>query len=96
MRVPAPKVHDVALEHPDNPIGVSYVLMEKLPGKSVRRSVATAEPRRKGMQQLADTSIGLHKCPFHKLGSLDSPGGLHIGTFARASEDQSSINRYVT
>lgn len=39
--VPAPKVHDFALEHPDNLVGVGFILMDKLPGKSLRWSIAT-------------------------------------------------------
>jgi len=83
--VPAPKVFDFALEHGDNPVGVGYILMEKLPGKSLRWSIATQKQRRKVMNQLADTFIELHKYPFGFLGSLDRPGDSHVGAFARES-----------
>ncbi|KAK3943295.1 hypothetical protein QBC46DRAFT_44597 [Diplogelasinospora grovesii] len=59
--------------------------MEKLPGKSLRWSIATEKQRRKVMSQLADTFIELHKYPFDLLGSLDRPGYSHVGAFARES-----------
>ncbi|KAL6850739.1 hypothetical protein ACO1O0_007864 [Amphichorda felina] len=83
--VPAPKVFDFALEHPDNTVGVGFILMEKLPGKSLKWSIASREQRRKVMNQLADTFVELQKYPFNLLGSLDSPGESHIGAFARES-----------
>lgn len=83
--VPAPKVFDFALEHADNAVGVGYILMEKLPGSSLRWSIATQDQRKKVMDQLADTFIQLRKYPFDLLGSLDRPGYSHIGAFARES-----------
>ncbi|KAJ0423286.1 hypothetical protein BJY00DRAFT_310416 [Aspergillus carlsbadensis] len=83
--VPAPKVHDFALEHPGNPVGVGFILMDKLPGRSLRWSLATPHQREKVMSQLADVFVELHKYPFNVLGSLDSPGGSQVGAFARES-----------
>ncbi|KPM35463.1 hypothetical protein AK830_g11091, partial [Neonectria ditissima] len=83
--VPDPEVYDFALDHPGNPVGVGFILMEKLPGKSLRWSVATQQQRKKVMDQLADTFVELHKYPFDLLGSLDSPGGTRVGAFARES-----------
>ncbi|KAF5021907.1 hypothetical protein F66182_6055 [Fusarium sp. NRRL 66182] len=83
--VPAPKVYDFALEHPENPVGVGFILMDKLPGKSLRWSVAAQEQKNKVMDQLADVFVELHKHPFDLLGSLDSPGSSHVGAFARES-----------
>lgn len=83
--VPTPKVYDFALEHSGNPVGVGFILMEKLPGKSLRWSITTREQRRKVMNQLADTFIELQKYPFNLLGSLDSPDTSHVGAFARES-----------
>ncbi|CAF3447655.1 unnamed protein product [Fusarium graminearum] len=37
------------------------------------------------MDQLADTFVEFQKYPFDLLGSLDSPGGSHVGAFARES-----------
>jgi hypothetical protein len=39
--VPTPQVYDFALEHPDNLVGVGFILIEKLPGKSLRWFLAT-------------------------------------------------------
>lgn len=83
--VPAPKVFDYVLDHADNPVGVGYILMEKLPGKSLRWALATQEQRRNVMGQIADVLIELHRCPFSLLGSLDCPGDSHVGAFARES-----------
>ena len=83
--VPAPKVYDYALEGPHNPVGVGFILFEKIPGKSLRWSVANQEQRTKVMDQLADAFIELSKHTFDRLGSLDTPGGSHVGAFARES-----------
>jgi len=83
--VPAPRVYDFALEHPGNPVGVGFILMEKLPGKSLRWSIATWQERKKVMSQLVETFVELHNYPFDLLGSLDTPGASHIGAFARES-----------
>ncbi|KAI1410391.1 hypothetical protein F5Y13DRAFT_202162 [Hypoxylon sp. FL1857] len=83
--VPTPKVHDFALDRPDNPVGVGYILMEKLHGKSLRWASATQEQRIKVMNQLADIFIELRKYRFDLFGSLDHPGDSHVGAFARES-----------
>ncbi|KAK1770869.1 hypothetical protein QBC33DRAFT_575839 [Phialemonium atrogriseum] len=79
------KVFDFALEQAGNPVGVGYILMEKLPGNSLRWAIATQEQRRKLMDQLADTFIELRRYPFNLFGSLDRPGDSHVGPFARES-----------
>lgn len=83
-RVPAPKVFDYGLQG-QTPIGAGYILMEKLPGKSLRWSLASPEQRRKVMTQLADIYIELESHPFNTMGSLDQPGTDHVGPFARES-----------
>ncbi|KAJ8127627.1 hypothetical protein O1611_g6006 [Lasiodiplodia mahajangana] len=83
--LPSPKVFGFSLEHADNPVGVGYILMEKLPGTSLRWGKETEHQRIKLMAQLADMFIELHKYPFNVLGSLDRPGDSHIGPFARES-----------
>ena len=80
--VPAPKVYDFALERPDNPVGVGFILMEKLPGRSLQWPDATELQKKKVMDQIADIFIELHKYPFHYLGSLNTPGTSQIGEFA--------------
>lgn len=84
-RVPAPKVFDFALGTAPNAIGAGYILMEKLPGSSLRWATATDAQRTKVMDQLADIFIDLHKHPFDLLGALDRPASPHVGSFARES-----------
>ncbi|KAL4893404.1 hypothetical protein BDV59DRAFT_178147 [Aspergillus ambiguus] len=82
--VPAPKVFDYGF-HGQNAIGTGYILMEKIPGNSLRWSRASPEQRRKVMTQLADIYIELESHPFDIMGSLDQPGTDHVGPFARES-----------
>ncbi|KAM3451332.1 hypothetical protein MY3296_005373 [Beauveria thailandica] len=84
-RVPAPKMYDYALEQPGNPVGVGFILMEKLPGKSLRWSLANEQQRRKVINQISDILIELRKYPFQDLGSLDNPGQSRVGPFAQES-----------
>ncbi|KJZ71636.1 hypothetical protein HIM_08948 [Hirsutella minnesotensis 3608] len=83
--VPAPKLYDFELEHPGNPVGPAFILMEKLPGKSLRWSTTTPQQRQRVMSQLADVFVELYKHPFRFFGSLDVPGESHIGPFAKES-----------
>ncbi|KAF2454211.1 hypothetical protein BDY21DRAFT_387627 [Lineolata rhizophorae] len=83
--VPSPRVFDFALENANNSVGVGYILMEKLPGKSLRWALATQKQKKNIMNQLADIFVELHKYPFDLLGSLDHPGDTHIGAFAQES-----------
>lgn len=55
-KVPVPEVFDF---NPDesNAVGVGYIFMQKLPGKSLQWSLATPEQRRKVTRQLADIYI---------------------------------------
>ncbi|KAK4199166.1 hypothetical protein QBC40DRAFT_228337 [Triangularia verruculosa] len=82
-KVPAPILFDYGLESPENPVGIGYILMEKLPGAPLCWHSATREQRRKVLNQLADIYIDLSRRPFHGLGSLDIPGSSHIGAFAK-------------
>ena len=84
-KIPAPKVFDFSLDEA-NPVGVRYILMEKLPGRSLSWSDATREQRLKVIDQLADIYIELHAHPFPMMGSLDKiDSKLFIGPFARES-----------
>jgi len=62
-------------------IGTPFVLMEKLPGKPLDWSNASAQQKTKIMEQLADMFLELEKCPFLETGSL-TQGGL-VGPFAQ-------------
>ncbi|WXC44728.1 hypothetical protein QX201_004464 [Fusarium graminearum] len=61
--IPAPKVHDFALENPNpkQPCRIWFHLDGQV------------------MDQLADTFVEFQKYPFDLLGSLDSPGGSQVG-----------------
>ncbi|KAL2010829.1 hypothetical protein VTN00DRAFT_3547 [Thermoascus crustaceus] len=81
--VTAPKVFDFALEGDSDPVGVGYILMEKMPGISLNQCRYSEDQMKKVISQLADIYIELHRFPFDHLGSLDQPGRSHIGPFAR-------------
>ncbi|KAL4937611.1 hypothetical protein BDV06DRAFT_215735 [Aspergillus oleicola] len=81
--VPSPKVFDYNLD--GGSVGVGYILLEKMTGKSLRWSLATSEQRKKVMSQLADIYIELQTHPFKQMGSLNQPGTDHVGPFARES-----------
>ncbi|KAJ5865219.1 uncharacterized protein N7529_007135 [Penicillium soppii] len=83
-KVPVPAVFDF---NPDesNPVGVGYILMEKLPGKSLRWSLASPKQRQKVTSQLADIYIELKGFPFSMMGSFDQQNSSHIGPIARES-----------
>lgn len=68
--VPAPKVYTYAAESSANPVGVSYLLMEKLPGMPLQWDEATSEQRTKVMVQLVDIFLELEKHPLPANGSL--------------------------
>ncbi|KAL4968771.1 uncharacterized protein BDV14DRAFT_196588 [Aspergillus stella-maris] len=80
--VPVPKIYDYNLDD-NNPVGVDYVLYEKLPGKTGCWPDATTEKKQKLMRQLADIYIELQKYPSDGMGSLESPGTYKIGPFAK-------------
>ncbi|PKX95431.1 phosphotransferase family protein [Aspergillus novofumigatus IBT 16806] len=82
--VPSPRVFDYSFETA-SAIGVEYILMEKLPGKSLQWSLTTPEQRKKIISQLADIYIKLKAFPFDFMGSLDQPGTDHVGPSARES-----------
>lgn len=68
--IPAPRVYAYQLESPENAVGTSYVLMEKLPGKPLDWNSAPAEGRVRVLEQLADLYLELEKHPIPLTGSL--------------------------
>jgi hypothetical protein len=68
--VPAPRVRGYRLASPDNPVGVAYLLMEKMPGRPLDWHAATARQRAKVMEQLADVYLELERHPIPMMGSL--------------------------
>ncbi|CAG7973466.1 unnamed protein product [Penicillium salamii] len=71
--IPTPKIFDWACESdPENPLGVDYILMEKLNGKSLDWQTATSQQKEKIMQQLVDIFLEIDRHPFEAIGSLIS------------------------
>ncbi|RPA73788.1 hypothetical protein BJ508DRAFT_366588 [Ascobolus immersus RN42] len=67
----APKIYDAKLRHdPTNKVGLSYMLLEKLPGKTLDWNGAPDEGRKKIAIQLAEIFIELQKFPFDQAGSI--------------------------
>jgi aminoglycoside phosphotransferase (APT) family kinase protein len=91
-KVPAPKVFDFNFCE-TNPIGVGYILMEKLPGSSLRWSLATPEQRRRVTSQVADVYIELYAHPFAMTGSIHHPGSHDVGPFARETLTEYQVPR---
>jgi len=89
-RVPVPRVYGYELESPGNPVGTSYILMEKLAGKPLDWNRANAEKRARVMEQLADVYLELEKQPIMLTGSLfplsgvTELGQVQVGSFAQA------------
>ena len=82
--VPAPKVYAYAAESSANPVGVSYLLMEKLPGVPLQWDDATSEQRTKVMGQLVDIFFKLERHPLLANGSLCLSHNMpEVGGFAQ-------------
>ena len=77
--IPAPKVFDYVLEGAENPVGVGYMLIEKLPGYALDWPTASSQHRNKVVEQLTDVYLELQHYPFSRMGSLDTPGSRHVG-----------------
>ncbi|KAJ5159304.1 uncharacterized protein N7500_008955 [Penicillium coprophilum] len=75
--IPTPKLFDWASESdPENPLGVSYILMEKLEGRSLDWQAATLLQKEKVMQQLVNIYLEIERYPFELIGSLVSAGDI--------------------
>ncbi|TLS20435.1 uncharacterized protein PpBr36_11281 [Pyricularia pennisetigena] len=70
--IPTPAIFDWGCESdPGNPLGTSYILMEKLEGKPLDwQSTVTHAQKEHVMQQLVDIFIEIEKHPFNSMGSL--------------------------
>ncbi|EEQ32320.1 hypothetical protein McanMca71_006412 [Microsporum canis] len=84
LKIPTPRVFDFVPES-ESTVGVGYILMEKMPGKSLRWDTVPDEQKRIIMGQLADVYIELEKYPFQSMGSLRGLKSPTIGSFARES-----------
>ncbi|KAK4040772.1 hypothetical protein C8A01DRAFT_45974 [Parachaetomium inaequale] len=82
--VPAPRMYAYeAADSPGNAVGMSYVLMEKLPGKPLDWGRATTEGRVRVLEQLADLYLELEKHPIPLTGSLTPTSTSMWGGFAQ-------------
>ncbi|TQN66450.1 hypothetical protein CSHISOI_09052, partial [Colletotrichum shisoi] len=69
--LPVPRIFDWSCESdPENNVGTSYILMEKLDGRPLDWRVATVAQREKVMQQMADVLLEIERHPFDFMGSL--------------------------
>lgn len=68
--VPSPKAYLYQLESLENPVGTSFVLMEKMPGTALQWNDASSEQRTKAMEQLMDILLELEKHPLEKTVSI--------------------------
>jgi len=67
--VPSPDIHHYQKDSKSNPVGVSFILMDKLPGKPLNLNLANSFQRRHLLEQLADIYLELERHPFEKMGS---------------------------
>ncbi|CCM04676.1 uncharacterized protein FIBRA_06862 [Fibroporia radiculosa] len=68
--IPVPKVFDVAIDSPQNPVGVGYIMMEKLAGKPLEWYKLEGAGKQKILQQLAQIFIELEKHSLPSIGCL--------------------------
>ena len=67
--IPVPSVHDFALDRDqDNPVGVGYILLEKLSGQPMNWSQATTEQKNHVFRQLRDVYLEIEKIPRSSVG----------------------------
>jgi len=83
-KILVPSVHDFALDQDqDNPVGVGYILLEKLSGQSMNWAQATAAQKSHIFRQLRDIYLELEKIPQSSIGrpifSRNSTDKVHVG-----------------
>jgi hypothetical protein len=83
VNIPTPRVHDHNLQGENSPAGVSYILMDFMPGAVLDWSTISEEGKEKVIAQLADVHIELGKHRFPAMGCLDQIGTKHIGPLTR-------------
>ena len=82
--IPVPAVYDFALDgSEDNPIGVGYILLQKLTGSPMNWSEASTEQKNRIFRQLRDIYIEIEKIPQSSIGrpiiSGNQAHDIHIG-----------------
>jgi hypothetical protein len=72
--IPVPSTYDFALDRDqNNPMGVGYILLEKISGQSMDWSQATPDQEKYVFRQLRDVSSSSRKSRAHSLVDLSSP-----------------------
>ncbi|EEH35072.2 hypothetical protein PAAG_06119 [Paracoccidioides lutzii Pb01] len=83
--VPAPRVYHYGwIDATDNPVGVSFVLLEKMGGRKLQWDKANKTTQTKILEQLADISLELERHDFEMTGSIvpSDDGVVQIGGYA--------------
>lgn len=88
--IPTPRVFDIGLESQANPVGVGYIIFEKMAGAPLMWPDTSREQRKRVVEQLADIFIELRRYPFDRMGCLGNTKPGHIGAFA--SETMTDFN----
>ncbi|KAI9822820.1 MAG: hypothetical protein M1826_000399 [Phylliscum demangeonii] len=81
--VPTPKAFHYAVASADNPVGVAFILLEKMPGSPLDWNKASQAQRTKIMEQLVDVFLELERYPLPATGSLVDAATDTIGGFAQ-------------
>ena len=82
--IPVPAVYDFALDgSKDNPVGVGYILLQKLSGRTMVWSEASTEQKNRIFHQLRDIYLEIEKIPKPSIGrpivSNDPAHDVHVG-----------------
>jgi hypothetical protein len=83
VNMPTPKLWDWSTNGEESLAGVSYILMDYMPGKVLDWSSIDEQGKKKVISQLADIHIELRKHEFSAIGCMHQIGDKHIGPFAR-------------
>ncbi|TFK51545.1 hypothetical protein OE88DRAFT_1560816 [Heliocybe sulcata] len=77
--IPVPIVYDYAVASRPSPLGVSYIIMERLSGEELDWYSLGEQRRRRFLSQFADIVIKLRRHPFPLIGCLANPGDPSVG-----------------
>ncbi|EKM56504.1 uncharacterized protein PHACADRAFT_118269 [Phanerochaete carnosa HHB-10118-sp] len=95
--VPAPKVHGYATFGDGNPVGMGYILMNKLQGRPLDLHEATPEQKRRFMSQFADIFAELSAHPFPTIGCLlsSASGNVSVGPIVTETTIRTAGNQVI-
>ncbi|KAM0424987.1 hypothetical protein ACHAPT_009788 [Fusarium lateritium] len=83
--IPTPRLHGYGLyDDPENPVGVAFMLIDKMPGRPFNSHAASEEQKTKVLSQWAGILCTLGSHPFQKSGSLrfDDDETIKVGPMA--------------